>query len=465
MSETLIYGHTIRQALPDSLARNKDVIRLFIGRTKEPGSYRSGVENLRRMAGRRWNARMYDLLTVMCTLRAADRFFRSHRVFAISRDLPIACTVHNTWEALIPKLTRVVAELSSDRLHFSAVPFQKSPADAQPIDRDPPPRAYDADAVCLFSGGADSFCGVAHLLAAGRRPLLVSLSVGPIAGRQKHLFKALQKRFPHLVDEALIQVSPWPYAAPKPKEGRAPKRWYPRDQLQRLRSMFFFSLAAIVAQAHGVEEIFMCENGLIGAAIVFAADQDSPFTTHPAEPHFLRSMEDFLRSALAAPSLCIRNPFQYMTKGEILRECASLKLGRVLGRTVSCWRSGNRGVVSCGVCVPCMYRQLAFAESGVADTSGYLTPIPRGRAWRKWPSDQLSRLMSIRRYCNDAIGGGKQFLMDCERAVYDAIDVTAGATGRRATTATEQRSLDLEAPGRMADLILRFARSSRARLA
>jgi hypothetical protein len=242
--------------------------------------------------------------------------------------------------------------------------------------------------------------------------------------------------------------------------------WKTQDDLQRLRSIFFFSLAAIVAQALNIKEVLMCENGLVGAAIIFSPRDDNPSTTRPAEPHYLRAVEHFLQRALDYPELRIRNPFQYMTKGEVLAYADHLGLRRSLYRTVSCWRSGNRGVKNCGQCVPCLFRQLAFDEAGLPappNAYGYQHPIPR-RNWRAWNSQELERLEDIREYCKQAVRGGTRWLFENELAVVDAIDVTGGPLRRTSKEPADSELRDVLAPRKMAQVILRFARTTLNRL-
>ncbi len=467
--EILLFGRVGKESLLKSLRRSHDVVTVDIGQTRRPGTFRSDIERLRRVCGARWNRSLFDLLTVACAVRAADRFYPSGDLFQNARRLTVAATVLATqrWRAAATALRRAVFLLSNDALLFHPVCATRVPPEARPA---PAARTADAiheyapDSVCLFSGGADSFCGAAYLLEQGRRPLLVCQSVGPVSRRQQELFAALQSRFPQLHDAALVQLRAFPNSVPR--DAIAGRRiWRQQDDLQRLRSMFFFSLAAIIARAHDIDEIFMCENGIIGAAIIFAPDQDSPYTTRPAEPHYLRQMQSFLRLALDAPSLHLRNPFQYSTKGEILRRCADLGLVEALYRTVSCWRIGNRGVQNCGVCIPCMFRQLAFDEAGLPSRPGdYRRAEISRNAWHEWNSPDRHRLYAVRDYCEKALQGGRKWLFGNEIAVAEAIDVTAGLAGRRAVGEEEQLDLDDRAGEVMAATVLRFAHATLARL-
>lgn len=473
MKNLLLFGRVGREALPASLRRGFQVLTLQLSPDASSGDYNTDARGLQRMLGRRWNPRAFDLLNVVCALRAADRFYPSGGRFSMERRITLAVGVTESerWQNLAAPLSQTVRALSGDMLDFHPVQLPRTPASALPSDgagaRGLPTDGSSPDCVCLYSGGADSFAGAAYLLAHGRRPALVSHSVGPVSGLQARLLEDLRVRFPALDPAWLIQIRSYPNTTRMKREagGRA-LYWKSRDDLQRLRSIFFFSLAAMVAQALGVSEVFMCENGLIGAAIAFSPRDDNPSTTRPAEPHYLCAVEHFLRRALDFPTLRIRNPFQYMTKGEVLAYADRLGLRRSLYRTVSCWRSGNQGMKNCGQCVPCLYRQLAFSEAGLPappDANAYRHPIPR-RDWRSWNSPELERLEDIREYCRKAVEGGTRWLIENELAVVDAIDVTGGSVRRSSKRDAGGARRDELAPRKMAQVILRFARATLKRL-
>lgn len=473
MKNVLLFGRVGREALPVSLRRSFQVLTLRLSPEASGGDYNTDARGLQRMLGQRWNPRAFDLLNVVSALRAADRFYPSGGRFSMERNIALAVGVTESerWQLLSEPLAQAVRALSGDTLHFHPVQLPRTPAAALPSDvagaRGLPTDGSSPDCVCLYSGGADSFAGAAYLLAHGRRPALVSHSVGPVSGLQARLLDDLRERFPALDPDWLVQIRSYPNTTRMKREaGTRALYWRSRDDLQRLRSIFFFSLAAIVAQALGVNEVFMCENGLIGAAIVFSPRDDNPSTTRPAEPHYLRAVEHFLRRALDFPELRIRNPFQYMTKGEVLADTDRLGLRRSLYRTVSCWRSGNQGLKNCGQCVPCLFRQLAFSEAGLPDQPdayGYRHPIPFPN-WRDWNSRELERLEDIREYCRKAVVGGTRWLIENELAVVDAIDVTGGSVRRTSRQNTDGESRDELAPRKMAQVILRFARATLKRL-
>jgi 7-cyano-7-deazaguanine synthase in queuosine biosynthesis len=470
MKEILIHARVGEERLPKRLRSRFKVLTVKLSPDRQEGHFNTDARAVRKICQQGWDARSFDLLNVMCGVRAADRYLTSAGLFRARRRIRIAVGVTDvgSWRSLRGPLAATVNKLSGDAFYFYPVKLPAVPLLARPDTnatnnpQSSPPRP---DCVCLFSGGADSFAGAAYLLDHGRRPLLVSQSVGPISGLQKRLFAVLRARFSQLSESSLIQIRTHPNTARIKREARPTRlHWSSRDSLQRLRSMFFLSLAGIIARSRGIGEIFMCENGLVGAAIVFAPIDDTPYNTRPAEPHFLREMQEFLRLSLMLPHLSIRNPFQYMTKGQVLSDAARLGLRESLYRTVSCWRSGNCGIRNCGACVPCLFRQLAFDEAGLSPPArryGYKFPIPE-KSWKRWNSRELPRLEDIRNYSREVVKRGIPWLMGNELAVADAIDVTGGSVQKGVPLNSE--GLDQAACRKMARTILRFARAVLKRL-
>lgn len=433
--------------------------------TRKVSHYFTDVEKLRSNAGPQWDHRCVDLLSVVCALRAADRNFPDGGLFQCVRDIHLAVGVTDPdlWKKATPLLAETVSALSDDRLSFRPLGLTRSVANKLPLQPDPAATSTTCDCTALFSGGADSFCGAVHLLRHGRLPRFVSHSIGPISRRQQILHAALEQRFSQLPSDALLQTRACPRL--QTNAAKNPRKWRSRDSLNRLRSLYFLSIAAIAAKSLGVRDVFICENGVIGSAIPFSASAENPHTTRPAESNYLRKLEAFLRVVLSYP-IRIRNPFQFMTKGEVLAEAISAGLSTELFATVSCWRSGNQGIKNCGQCVPCMFRQLAFAEAGVARTPKeykYSHPIPSGPGWKRWDSPFIVRLEEVREFCTRAAKrNGVQWLLGNEPRVIDAVDVASLAASN--SDAVSRRNDDSTAPQKTAEMLRRFSQAVIRRL-
>jgi hypothetical protein len=67
----------------------------------------------------------------------------------------------------------------------------------------------------------------------------------------------------------------------------------------------------------------------------------------------------------------ITNPYQFQTKGEMVKNCKNLKLLKVIvDSTVSCshWHRSNK---QCGVCVPCIIRRASLYSGKVNEKNDY----------------------------------------------------------------------------------------------
>ena len=137
-----------------------------------------------------------DLLILAALVYAADtRLPRSGLAQnSWSREIKLEVPVSNVarWTAAAPLLRRMLRFLSGDiwefdfRLRPDAL-MQLGPARALPP-------AYDG--LCLFSGGLDSLVGAIDLLAAGRRPMLIShASEGATSDAQNQLIERLRGKY------------------------------------------------------------------------------------------------------------------------------------------------------------------------------------------------------------------------------------------------------------------------------
>jgi hypothetical protein len=75
------------------------------------------------------------------------------------------------------------------------------------------------------------------------------------------------------------------------------------------------------------------------------------------------------------------NPYQFKTKGDMLRECRDQKIAQGFAHeTMSCAHpSGGRwtghGMVHCGRCAPCIIRRAAFKAAFGKDSTDYITDL------------------------------------------------------------------------------------------
>ncbi len=147
------------------------------------------------------------------------------------------------------------------------------------------------EAVCLFSGGMDSFLGAHKLLSEGNKLMLVGHQADSMAApAQKQLAKWLQEKFPnscHLVQWRVAHSRSVGQAFPLRRPGQ------PEDT-HRVRSLLFLALAVAIANATGAKTIYLPENGLIAINAPLQKSRLGTLSTRTAHPRYLEQLATFL---------------------------------------------------------------------------------------------------------------------------------------------------------------------------
>jgi len=301
-----------------------------------------------------------DLVDVAVALYAADIAVPRGERAAWARDIELAVPVRDLerWEAVHTDLGRLIYVLTHDHVALTFYPAAQCPDVSHAAS---PLAGSEADCASMLSGGLDSLAGAVMLQQAGRRPAYVMHRSGnpTVRAAQDATVAALQRRWPGGGVLCDATVAPDPRGADAlefpPPEGREPSR--------RLRSLLFMALAAVTAEAAGVEAVFMCENGPLTTGVPLSparAGSMSTQSTHPAAIALFNSIVGTL--GLRAR---ITNPFVYETKADLTRDVLVPVLApEEIQATVSCWAVG-RANRACGGCVPCLQRAIAMAWAGL----------------------------------------------------------------------------------------------------
>ena len=143
-----------------------------------------------------------------------------------------------------------------------------------------------ADAVCLFSGGLDSLCGVIDLLEdqPDRRLVLLSHNEGGQASTaQRRLYDALAQHYgaDRIPRRTLFLPAP---ATPQQARPLPPLR----ENTTRSRSLLFLSAALAIAAAQDpTTPVYVPENGFIGINVPLTRARVGSSSTRTTHPHFL----------------------------------------------------------------------------------------------------------------------------------------------------------------------------------
>lgn len=295
----------------------------------------------------------------------ADNWTREFRV-----RLPVPTL--RRWAAVAENLAACLSFLTGDRWEFCFSKLNCSlarPSRKAPRLLIPPPRA---DAVCLFSGGLDSFVGAIDWLESNPGKTLAltghhdPLVPGPY-GDQKALLDVLRVEYPRRTKALLVRV------------GQTP----PGEELTlRSRSLLFLALGVYAASSLGRVPVLMPENGTIALNVPLTPSRRGSCSTRTAHPYYLEGLRAILKR-LDLP-VTVENPLGLKTKGEAVSECQNLPfLRRTAELTASCAKRGhtktwvNRSAKNCGRCMPCIYRRAALHAAGF-DTEVYGVDVCAG---------------------------------------------------------------------------------------
>lgn len=217
-------------------------------------------------------------------------------------------------------------------------------------------------AVLLFSGGIDSMCAASEFVKEKRKLVLVSHNSHMnhvVDACQNNIHDALEKHYKTSIKHIHIKV----YG--RNQGGHS----FPKDDLrentQRTRSFLFLTLAALVTRRCDFNKIlFMAENGQFAIHLPLNAARVGPFSTHTADPEFVRSVQKIFQVLLGNPDFEIHNPFLYKTKAEVFAVLPD-KLRKAASSSASCWMI-QRLNKHCGYCVPCISRRIALEYNGIS---------------------------------------------------------------------------------------------------
>jgi hypothetical protein len=334
----------------------------------------------------------FDFLTIALAVTAADTFvLREDAEDRWSRRLEVAIPLGDPrpWDAVRAPLEEALRFLSGDT--WSLAFGNGGPGRPSRAVIEGRRRRIDltgTDCACLFSGGLDSYVGALDLIAAGRRPLLVS-----------HAYRG-DRRYQDRTAHAL------PVACARFSANAHPTWNRPTDVSMRTRSFNFLAYgtaaATAISQSRGGHRVNLSvpENGLIALNAPLTPRRIGSHSTRTTHPHFLRSIQAIV-DAVGLP-VAIENPLRHETKGEmVLRHARDPAFVAQAVRTVSCGKWKRDGT-QCGRCVPCLIRRASFHAAAIPDTTGYrsvaLRPVLVNAALR----DDLAAVLSATRRARTA---------------------------------------------------------------
>lgn len=295
-----------------------------------------------------------------------------------TRTIELTVALHEPlrWVALKQDAEAMLKVLTGDYWKLNFIDGGTAPPDAKP--KPGRPAKVDRDCVSLLSGGLDSLVGGIDLVAAGRKPLLVSQLAFEDSSRQRRYAAALGGGEFHCQWSHAISFS-----------GK-------REPSTRGRSLAFYAFAVLAASRvpGSPVDIFVPENGFICVNPPLVPGRVSSLSTRTTHPLFIELLQRLLDGLGIGVRLQL--PYRFKTKGEMLIGCQNQTLLSTLASdSTSCGRFRTNNRRHCGRCVPCMIRRSAFQAWGPGkDGTNYSFASVVGSDKTSGPDDPMAAALA-----------------------------------------------------------------------
>jgi 7-cyano-7-deazaguanine synthase in queuosine biosynthesis len=322
--------------------------------------------------GTRLGARQSDLLDLAVAIYVTDRLRRRRPLHARddgrwwSRRLPVRLAVRDPafWNGaeLAGLLHRLLAWLTDDdwQIEFEAHPSSRRWAETQePLF----PETVRAPAQAgLFSGGLDSLLG-AHrdaMCEEGELLLVAADTHNRLSHLQQQLARALNELTPRPLRLLTVPVG-LTSAARRLSDGA-------EEESQRSRGFLFLAFGIVVANAAGLDQLRVYENGVGALNLPLTSAQRGSMNTRAMRPETLAMMSRLACELLERPFEIV-NPSFWMTKAQMCA-AAPRELHELIAKSVSCDTGLTHRADTthlCGQCTSCLLRRQALLAAGLSD--------------------------------------------------------------------------------------------------
>ena len=340
-----------------------------------------------------------DFLCIASCIYAADKAIdRELEEDKWTRNIAIEIPVEHeaTWSAVAERFSDCIGFLTGDLWEITFRHGEKRVVQKRPRVRRFRRQALTGHAVCLFSGGLDSFIGAVNWLAdnPNDKLLLVGHFDRDVAGPgadQRSLRDICALHFPNRMKLAQTQVGL--------SSGGV-------DNNFRSRSLLFMALGCYFAEILDPAcPVLIPENGPIALNFPLTPSRRGSCSTRTVHPHFVGEINAILQQVGIGNQ--ISNPYEFLTKGEMVDQCrAPDVLTAAFAASRSCAKANrrmhwtNRTARGCGVCIPCLFRRASLHHSR-QDTEVYGNRVEDIPNLEETPSDVLALISFLRTQSTD----------------------------------------------------------------
>lgn len=211
-------------------------------------------------------------------------------------------------------------------------------------------------AVCLVSGGMDSFVAAAIAQKQGYKIFCLSFDYGQrnnreiLSARKIARFLKAEKHFLIPLDLS------WSKSALVDRKRNLPQKINPGIPVTYVpaRNTIFLSVALGLAESIRAQSIFIGVN-----AIDYSGYPD-------CRPEYIRRFQKLMnvatKTAIQGRKIILKAPLLFLSKAQIVKK--GISLGLDFSLTWSCYRGGKK---PCGKCASCLLRARGFQEVGICD--------------------------------------------------------------------------------------------------
>ena len=308
-----------------------------------------------------------SFLYLSAIIYAIDRSVsrKKHSIDGWSRELDVAIKIpcHEAFDAQKKQIAEILSYLTGD---YWTLSFQK----ASPVRLTKYEECDYFDSITqvnLFSGGLDSLIGAIDFMSQypEKKLFLASHYDSDMSG-------------PRIDQERLLHHFSSKYHGqyvvfPKRNSVRIVSH-ISAETTCRSRSLMFIAIALQIAE-YSRSKIIIPENGSVSLNYPLSPSRRSSCSTRTTHPIIIHQVEKLFESL--GLSTEIENPYEFMTKGEMVRNCKDQTyLLSILSDSNSCGKRtrrqffyDNRQATHCGHCMPCMYREASLI--GFDDSTTY----------------------------------------------------------------------------------------------
>jgi 7-cyano-7-deazaguanine synthase in queuosine biosynthesis len=329
--------------------------------------------------GTRLSPVLADWIDIAVAAYFADRFAlrqpqiasRQEHNWGRSITLRVGVRQPHCWNRpeVLNALTGLLGFITGDKWGFEFIEFEGEPRVSELNGQGSLFPLESPSIVALFSGGLDSFAGLAKTML--DRPDYQFVLVSGVtnsrqqAGQRKQV-RAIINEIGRSVTHVTVPLRrSW-------KDLQDAEEWS-----QRARGFLFLTLGSATAISLQNKELFVFENGIGAINLPINGTQVGTYNSRAVNPITLMRMSHFVR-LLTGQDFSIYNPFLFQTKGEMCSNGALVSLTELISETFSCdgFPVHSRGRPQCGTCSSCILRRLSLLRAKLQHhDSGYLVDL------------------------------------------------------------------------------------------